>query len=236
MIRSALFFLSAMLVALPSTAWGGSTGPELPPGRPIPLPAGLAEKLAIPMTIKRQNAAFPEEARVAGHHGAVIVAVTVAPSGTITDVAVTTSSRSPLLDAAAIDAARRSTFKAGISPGGEPVSGTVTLRYDFDDRAFDTYRCDQAVRDFAWWSSAWPDRDDVLKHRIGMQAWARALLKSGYSPRASEKASRIFEQGWGKALATCSATPTIMLSAALDQSGVVVPPPADWGVYPGYGP
>lgn len=222
-------FLLLLIANLASTAPNFRGDPDLPVGRAIPLPLSVVQTLARPMTVRHVQASFPEEARAAGHHGTVQVTVTIAPSGAITDAAVTTTSKSSLLDAAALDAARRSTFRPGVGPDGQSTGGMLTLDYAFDGRVFDGYRCEQALRDFTWWSSVWPDRDDPMKRTIGQLVWAQQLLHTKFSVRASTRNRRAFEEGWGKALAACSAAPTAMFAAALSQSGVIVPPQSAWG-------
>lgn len=192
----------------------------LPAGRPIPWPAPVAAMLQHPSVLRRIEAPFPDAARDAGHHGSVIVSITVAASGAVVDAAITTSSRSPLLDAAAIDAARRSTFRAGVGPQGEGIGGTKTLSYEFDDRIIDGYRCDQAVRDFDWWSRTWPETDDAMKRRLWQQFWARTMLRTKYSDRATAKSRAMFDLAWSKALAACGTAPETPLATMLTQAGI----------------
>lgn len=230
--RSAPLLL--LIAGFASTASDLRADPDLPAGRAIPLPLSVVQTLARPMTVRHVQASYPEEARAAGHHGTVQVTVTIAPSGAIADVAVTATSKSPLLDAAALDAARRSTFRPAVGPGGEPTGGMLTLDYAFDGRVFSGYRCDQAARDFAWWTSVWPDRDDPMKRTIRQLVWAREFLETKYGARASQRNLRLFEEGWAKALATCNAAPTAMFADALSQSGVAVPPQSAWRGATGY--
>ena|GEM_PF-3082498 len=76
----------------------------------------------------KMRLAYPPGARQAGHQGTVTVAVTVQPDSTLTDVHVVTSSRSPILDKAALDA----TAAATVDPAARPKQPmTVSPEFPF---------------------------------------------------------------------------------------------------------
>lgn len=73
---------------------------------------------------------YPEEARLQGWHGRVVLAVTVAPDGAVTDLRVQSSSGHALLDEAAMRAVRRWRFEPG-RRGGVPVTAAAVVPVRF---------------------------------------------------------------------------------------------------------
>jgi TonB family protein len=105
--------------ASPAAAPPPSATPAIQPIRGGPPPAAL----------KRVNASYPAEAMRAGVQGAVAVEVTIDPHGKVSDAKVARSI--PLLDSAAIAAARQWEFTPTIVDG-KPVSVIATIELTFN--------------------------------------------------------------------------------------------------------
>jgi TonB family protein len=84
--------------------------------------------------LKPENPIYPGVARARGASGVTIIAVSLDPSGAVTDARVYKSSGSPDLDVAAGDAARRSIYRAEIFRC-VPVSSIYLFRADFNAAA-----------------------------------------------------------------------------------------------------
>lgn len=78
-------------------------------------------------------AAYPRSEEQRKHVGSVVVAVTVGAGGRVVDARVTESSGYPLLDAAAVGAARKTVFSAP-QFGGAPIPLEYLLTYHFAGR------------------------------------------------------------------------------------------------------
>jgi protein TonB len=82
-----------------------------PKGVAVTTPAPVAEIFLPPAFRVRQEPAYPERARRAGVAGVVGVRIVLAADGSVRQVELTASSGSRLLDEAALEAARTSTFE-----------------------------------------------------------------------------------------------------------------------------
>lgn len=82
-----------------------------------------------PREIRRVQPAYPPMARSQRISGRVVVRVMVGDSGSVEDVKVV-SSPSPLLNAAAMDAAKKMTFEPSLS-NGRPVRGSIDVPFEF---------------------------------------------------------------------------------------------------------
>jgi protein TonB len=104
-----------------------------PKGVSVAPPAPVAEVFVPPAFRARQEPAYPERARRAGVAGVVGVRIALAADGTVLQVEVTASSGSRLLDEAALEAARASTF-APATRNQAPVESEAVANYRFELR------------------------------------------------------------------------------------------------------
>ena len=98
-----------------------------------PAAAPVVEIFVPPAFRARQEPAYPERARRAGVAGVVGVRIALAADGTVRQVEVTASSGSRLLDEAALEAARTSTF-APATRNQAPVESEAVANYRFELR------------------------------------------------------------------------------------------------------
>jgi protein TonB len=94
-------------------------------GAPIPVTTGVEP----PKLIHKVLPDYPRAARVAKIEGKVCVKAVISPTGEVVDVEIV-SSRSPLLNDAALDAVRRWKYRPA-RRNGEPVSVYFTVLVDF---------------------------------------------------------------------------------------------------------
>jgi protein TonB len=118
-------------------------GAELGPGTVVAPPADdtavlpgpdqyvYAEEL--PVAVTRAEPRYPDIARDAGVEGRVVVKALVGKDGRVMDVVIAPGGSIPLLDDAALEAARRWVFKPALA-NGHPVIVWVALRFDFSLR------------------------------------------------------------------------------------------------------
>jgi protein TonB len=77
---------------------------------------------------------YPEEARLRGWHGRVVLAVIVSPEGGVASIRVRSSSGHPLLDEAALRAVRRWRFEPGRRAGqAVAAAAEVPIRFRLTD-------------------------------------------------------------------------------------------------------
>jgi protein TonB len=99
----------------------------------VATPAPVAEVFVPPAFRFRQEPAYPERARRAGVAGVVVIRIALAADGSVREVELTASSGSRLLDEAALEAARASTF-APATRGRAPVEAEAVASYRFELR------------------------------------------------------------------------------------------------------
>jgi TonB family protein len=104
-----------------------------PKGVSVAPPAPVVEVFVPPAFRARQEPAYPERARRAGVAGTVSVRIVLAADGTVRQVELTASSGSRLLDEAALEAARASTF-APATRNQAPVESEAVANYRFELR------------------------------------------------------------------------------------------------------
>jgi len=123
--------VAAAPVASPAASVASVTAE--PKGVSVAPPAPVAEVFVPPAFRARQEPAYPERARRAGVAGVVGVRIALAADGTVRQVEVTASSGSRLLDEAALEAARASTFEPA-TRNRAPVESEAVANYRFELR------------------------------------------------------------------------------------------------------
>ncbi len=109
------------------------TVPAEPSGVAGVAPAPVSEVFVPPAFRVRQEPAYPERARRAGVAGIVGVRIVLAADGSVREVELTASSGSRLLDEAALEAARSSTFEPA-TLGRAAVASEADASYRFELR------------------------------------------------------------------------------------------------------
>lgn len=197
-----------------------------PPPQTAPETPEMAEALTNkplmkvkPAAISRADAGFPEAARAAGEHGEVLVSGIVARDGSFIQTAVTASSRSKLLDEAALAAARAARFSPAKDAAGNPIAVPMTLQFQFDNAIsahIVGYKCDQFVRDQDWWSAHWPtaEHDRMYNATRGL-----VLLQGPINADTIRSSGRDLDQHWVQAIAACRKQPGALFVDMLKPEG-----------------
>jgi TonB family protein len=136
--------------------------------------------------------AYAEADRLAGVQGDVTVRGIVQPDGTIADVAIAESSRSPALDEASLAAVRQWTF----APVEAPTDYQVEIEYRKDDlNTLATKTCADLNLDVAYFRGAFPEAPvsdmplkDVL---VGMMM---VTNRGGMSVETIRRSSEAFDR------------------------------------------
>lgn len=172
----------------------------------------------------KMRLAYPPEARQAGHQGTVVVAITVQPDGTLTDARIIESSRSPLLDKAALDATAAATVDLAQRPR---KAVTVNPEFPFYNvslvapaRGLAQLTCADFVADVRWFEQAWPERkrQDVRDYQVMLAPFLyaavqtptkEAMLQSG---RAIQRTRAQLD----RTIDACAATPEALFTATFE--------------------
>ncbi len=133
-------FVPAQPAALPPATAPVAASPAVvapiaaePKGVAVASPSPVVEVFVPPAFRARQEPAYPERARRAGVAGAVVVRILLAADGSVRQVELTASSGSRLLDEAALEAARASTFEPA-TRNRAPVASEAVASYRFELR------------------------------------------------------------------------------------------------------
>lgn len=119
-----------------------------------------AEELQKPRIIETRPVAYPADAKKAGHQGTVVVEVKILANDTIATPVVKTSSRSPILDQAAIATVQQTKFAHGTDSDGNPADTTIAIPVKFrKDSSVDLNEklCDDFVVDYQWFAQTYPE-------------------------------------------------------------------------------
>jgi TonB family protein len=144
----------------------------------------------------------------AGEYGEVVIRGIVTEDGRFIEPAVVQSSRSSLVDAAALAFLPETEFEPARDASGKPLSIPITYSIEIPavrfrgENSLLEYSCAQFVRDHDWWRTAWPDgtRDRVYKTLNGYIAVAD--LRGAFGGNAPR-----FEDDWAAAVESCRARP-----------------------------
>lgn len=112
-----------------------------------------AQVTVAPKLISEPSLSMPKEALVAGHYGTVVLRGTIGVDGMFSGLVVKESSRSEILDRAAITEATAWRFSPALDAAGKPIPWTGNVPISYDSAAgggLHTYSCEQAVRDNTW--------------------------------------------------------------------------------------
>ena len=186
-------------------------------GKAIAVPAVLPFSYAAtderPEFVSRVEPAFGDASRAAGEHGKVVIAGKVGADGRLIDAAVFRSSRSPTLDAAALEAANASRFRPYRDEAGKPIALPVRVPFSFDNYRTPgpgggilRYRCDQFARDESWWAANWPAREknEFYTMMLGISALSQDMLTQ--VSQFKEKMAA-FDMRYAAARLECAARP-----------------------------
>lgn len=186
-------------------------------GKPIAVPAVLPFSFAPadgnPMYAERVEPLFSDAARAAGEHGKVVIDGKIGADGGLIDAVVTTSSRSAMLDAAALEAATASRYRPYRDGAGKPIALPVRLPFGFDNYRTPgpgggilRYRCDQFVRDESWWVATWPadEKREFYTMMLGLSALSQGMLSE---PAKLREKMAAFDLRYAAAGLECAARP-----------------------------
>jgi TonB family protein len=146
---------------------------------------------------------FSEAGDAAGHTGRVTVETVVQPDGSKGPVTVIASSRSDLLDAAAIETI------AGATIRGRPEASRFQIVVEFLPSDIINMKCDEFARQVRWSQSAWPEAGPKETGIYTMSVGLMAILASqdGAGVEAMLRPAREMEGLWPRILADCERQP-----------------------------
>ena len=165
-----------------------------------PLPTAVEAK----WTEAEIERALSAEALALGHHGLVVLEGDVSPEGRAVNLAIARSSRSPLLDAAALQ--RFTNARLGpdmIAEKPQKVRLKIAFgSYDLDNLGLG-YLCAQAVRDADWYKATFPERPiEETKFKIYLRSMALVDKRMAFANDRER-----FETVWRDTIALCSDRP-----------------------------
>ena len=225
--RLAACWLACLLAAIP--AWGADAAAstaDLPAGPAASTPAGPTRLQAV----ETPQPMYPPAARAAGHQGTVVIGVLVSERGELLQAKVQRSSRSPLLDQAALDAVRRWRFKPATDPLGQPIEAAASVPFVFrkDSAAsLPRKRCAELTADLKRWRTLEPN---APLQQADVYPLAQQLALGGLSTAGSLKQTlEHFPQAFEQAAQRCAQQPKarVMDEIRLRLRALAQVPPAE---------
>lgn len=116
-----------------------------------------------PKRISGTEAEMPQAAKLAFHNGKVVVGLRIDPEGLPADLKVVSSSKSDLLDNAALAAVAASRYERPVDLQGRPASFEMQIEQNFSQAeqgggsyltGLKSYRCDTFIGELDWWTAA----------------------------------------------------------------------------------
>jgi protein TonB len=153
---------------------------------------------------------YPAEARDAGHQGEVEVAGTLRTDGSLGDLSVTTSSKSPLLDQAALEAFGRWTFGPALDGAGKPREARVSRRFAFAKDSvvgLDQKTCAEFVTDVRWFEGNWPGRPRREMRLYTLSLGLITIIAMQKSTEGALALARNYPQAFDRTVERCAAKP-----------------------------
>jgi TonB family protein len=181
--------------------------------------ANKARAKTAPSFIRQPDYIRPETAKSSGEFGEVVLSGIIQKDGKFAEPRVKVSSRSPLIDAAALASVDAMLFEPARDADGNALSIPANLPLEYSQVAFHgpagltQYRCDQFVRDYDWWYRTWPanQHDRVFKTLRGFAVIAD--MRTGKSAD--------FDAEWKSAIASCRTSPSKMMLDQLKLHGAL---------------
>ncbi len=158
---------------------------------------------------------FSNDARAQGHHGSVSVTGVIDSTGHLSHATIFETSRSPILDTAALKAATQSDYIVYKDKSGHSGFREVILpKYGFYNHFWKSnehnalnYSCDQVLKDQRWWHATWPEKmPDPFKQWLMDLSWFNDHDDNGKSKPAQTSLAS-FEDRWQAASQLCETQP-----------------------------
>lgn len=151
---------------------------------------------------------YPEAAKAAGHQGVVKLRLSINTEGGVEDVEVTESSKSAILDAAAVEHVKAWKLSPAIDSDDKPVAVKVVVPIEYGkDSIVDLpgKACSDLTVDVSWFRTVYPDKplSDMRLYNLSLGVLA---VGAGSAPKILET-SRKFSKAFDKTVERCAQKP-----------------------------
>jgi TonB family protein len=161
-----------------------------------------------PQLLTQPSLVYPEVAKKEGHQGTVKIRLSINAEGAVDGAEVVESSKSALLDAAAIELTKSWNFSPAIDSEGHSVStkALVPIEYVKDSIAdLPSKTCSDFNSDVKWFKSVYPDKP-IAEMRIYNLSLGALVVGSGSTSQMIE-ISKKFKKAYEKTLVRCADKP-----------------------------
>lgn len=174
-----------------------------------------------PEFIREPDYTRPDAAKLTGEFGEVVLSGIIGEDGKLREARISKSSRSTLLDAAALQAVPEILFKPALDGDGKPISIPANINIEYSQtqihgqKGILKYRCGQFVLDYDWWYRTWPadHGDRIFKTFRGFSAMEDIRLHKEYGSFLDE---------WKRAIEACRASPNSFMLDMLKPHGNLI--------------
>ena len=183
-------------------ALAGFSGVQAHAGEPTPA-----------RVVRTAPAAYPAAAKAAGAQGRVRVEATLLASGALADAKVVESSRSPELDAAALEAFKQWTMSPALDANGQPQATRVRQTFGFYKDTLNTgmgaisrKSCADFVTDMNWFAAKFPELSvsEMRLYKITLGAFSLAFGGAGSQ---FDQVQKIFPTAYDATYEACTEQP-----------------------------
>jgi len=225
-LTAVLLMLQAAVSDLPAPSEPPAQYEAAPAAESAAMVEALANKTLIrtgPKFKQEPNFIRPEAARIAGEFGEVVLSGIIGEDGRLTEVSLRVSSKSDIIDAAALAAVPEMLFEPARDATGKPLSVFTNVEIEYShvdfrgERSVLNYTCEQFVLDYDWWNSKWPaDKRD--RFYATMRGFATVAALHGNKVFKSND----FGTRWNVAIDDCRKTPTQLMLNVLTPYGAFI--------------
>lgn len=155
-----------------------------------------------PQMVESPPFSYPVEAYQAGHQGQVLVEVRVLENDTIDTPVIKKSSRSEILDNAAITLVQQSKFLHGSDVDGKPADMVVIVPVDFskDSSAnLNAKTCADYVADYQWFTQTFPESklSEMRLYKLTLGLFTMRMSNVDDILRLGKSYTRIYQKTYG---------------------------------------
>lgn len=138
----------------------------------------------LPTMIGGSMLVYPQQAKADGHQGTAVIRTDISAEGTVTGVAIARSSKSALLDDAALEFVRTSQFSPALDQADRPMSLQVAIPVEYVKDSVSNLAektCADFDIDMRWFLATYPDKKvgDMRLYLLSLGLFAQYDLISG---------------------------------------------------------
>lgn len=175
------------------------------------------------------EAVYLDEERALGHHGRADVRGVLGLDGRLRYATIVRSTRAPVLDERALEAALAAEYRPAQDASGNPIVAMVTVPMSFysftssEGVGAAMYTCPQFVADMDWFKATWSE-EDLRNHYLFLlvRGLGAMSITSGARGITGIESNESYMARWNRAIETCRDHPNWRFTQAMRPEGEII--------------